>query len=261
MHRRQPPRCGTGIPPVGGARLDLGVGLGRTGSPDEAQAAISDVHFNGMDVRIITVRRIVALAALAALATLSEPDPGAAQGTPFACPGAAFVVPTSGVVGWSYRWPTGGGTLHTGVDVFGARGDAIYAAEAGPVLSADDRRVRIRHAALGVDTYYTHLERVYVRTGDRVARGQLIGEKGDKGADLVQLHFSVTRVPSGAADWLWLDEREIANTLDPSPYLGANVDYDAGATDHGRRTIAERCGKSTGLRRTYLPLDPRWSRL
>ena len=206
------------------------------------------------------MRRRVPLALLALLAGLLGAGPAASQGAPASCPGAAFVIPTTGTVGWSYRWPTGGGSLHTGVDLFGARGDPVYAAEGGPVLSADDRRVRVRHAALGVDTYYTHLERVHVRTGQRVARGQLIGEKGDKGADVVHLHFSVTRVPSGAADWTWLDEREIANTVDPSAYLGANVDYRRGATDHGRRTVAERCEAPAPRHRTFVPTGPRRGR-
>jgi murein DD-endopeptidase MepM/ murein hydrolase activator NlpD len=204
------------------------------------------------------VRRFLALAGLVVLCLL--PGSGAAQGAPASCPGAALVIPTGGTVGWSYRWPTGGGTLHTGVDLFGARGDPVYAAGAGPVLSADDRRVRIRHGALGIDSYYTHLDRVHVRTGQVVARGQLIGDKGDKGADgIVHLHFSLTRVPAGAASWLWLDERDIANTVDPSAYLGANLNYDTGATDHGRRTVAQRCGSST-LKRTFIPTGPRRGR-
>lgn len=195
------------------------------------------------------------LAALALLALVSTVGAVSAQGTPTACPGASFVAPTTGTVGWSYRWPTGGGALHTGIDLFGARGDPIYAAAAGPVLAVDDRRVRIRHAALGVDTYYTHLERVHVRAGQSVARGQLIGEKGDRGADVVLLHFSVTRVPSGAASWTWLDERYIENTVDPSPFLRANVNYVTGATDHGRRTVMDRC-VTVMTRRTFLPLEP-----
>jgi murein DD-endopeptidase MepM/ murein hydrolase activator NlpD len=143
--------------------------------------------------------------------------------------------------------------------MFGARGDPIYAAAAGPVLAVDDRRVRIRHAGLGVDTYYTHLDRVHVRVGQQVARGQLIGAKGDRGADLVHLHFSVTRVPPGAADWLWLDERYIENTVDPSSYLRANVNYQTGATDHGRRTVQARC-EILVVQRTFLPVEPRRAR-
>ena len=194
------------------------------------------------------------------LVGLLQSGAAASQGTAAACPGAAMVIPTTGTVGWSYRWPTGSLGLHTGIDVFGARGDPVYAAEAGSVLSSDDRRVRIRHAALGVDSYYTHLDRVHVRSGQRVARGQLIGEKGDKGADgLVHLHFSLTRVPAGAADWLWLDEREIGNTVDPSPYLGANLNYATGATDHGRRSVLERCGGAS-LKRSFIPTGPRRGR-
>jgi murein DD-endopeptidase MepM/ murein hydrolase activator NlpD len=207
------------------------------------------------------VRPAWTIAVLAVLVGLLPAVRAASQGAAAACPGAAMVIPTDGKVGWSYRWPTGVLGLHTGVDVFGARGDPVYAVEGGPVLSADDRRVRIRHAALAVDSYYTHLDRVHVRSGQRVARGQLIGEKGDKGADgIVHLHFSLTRVPPGAADWLWLDEREIANTVDPSPYLGANVNYATGATDHGRRTIVERCAAPRLDKRSFIPIGPRRSR-
>lgn len=125
-------------------------------------------------------------------------------------------------------WPTAGGInsafgmryhpilhywrLHAGVDIGGACGQPIYAAEAGVVVEArvtsgSGLRVVIDHGIMrGVSlaTTYNHLSRFAV-TGGSVRRGQLIGSVGDTGLSTAcHLHFETYEngVPVNPTRWL-----------------------------------------------------------
>ncbi len=86
-------------------------------------------------------------------------------------------------------------TVHYGLDLEGARGDPVDAAAAGEVALVRDaymsgRTVVLWHGA-GVYTLYFHLDRVDVRSGQRVRRGQRIGRVGSTGrATGPHLHWS-----------------------------------------------------------------------
>jgi murein DD-endopeptidase MepM/ murein hydrolase activator NlpD len=108
--------------------------------------------------------------------------------------------------------------FHSGVDVANRSGTAIYAADDGVVVAAEDsmlgsheigygKHVIIAHHN-GVMTLYGHLEGWTVKVGDHVKQGQLIGLMGSTGMSSgPHLHFEVrvNNVP-----------------VNPTPYLPPN---------------------------------------
>lgn len=93
----------------------------------------------------------------------------------------------------------GGARVHQGIDIGAPRGTAALAADDGWILSANENplggRVIWLRGDSGVTLYYAHLERQLVRGGERVARGETIGEVGDTGnarGTTPHLHFEVS---------------------------------------------------------------------
>lgn len=89
------------------------------------------------------------------------------------------------------------GDFHRGVDLAGVTvGTPIYAADGGTVIFAGEQGtygliVKIRHED-GVETYYAHMDRLDVQTGDAVYKGQQIGTVGMTGRTTgPHLHFEV----------------------------------------------------------------------
>jgi murein DD-endopeptidase MepM/ murein hydrolase activator NlpD len=86
-------------------------------------------------------------------------------------------------------------TVHYGTDLKGARGAPVSASNDGEVALVRDaylsgRTVLIAHGA-GIFTAYFHLDRIDVRAGQRVRRGQRIGRIGSTGrATGPHLHWS-----------------------------------------------------------------------
>jgi murein DD-endopeptidase MepM/ murein hydrolase activator NlpD len=85
---------------------------------------------------------------------------------------------------------------HAGLDVAVARGTPVKASARGQVLAVDDyffngRTIFVDHGN-GLITMYCHLERIDVKTGDTVRKGQRIGLSGKTGrATGPHLHWSV----------------------------------------------------------------------
>jgi hypothetical protein len=85
---------------------------------------------------------------------------------------------------------------HAGLDVAVARGTPVKASARGRVLAVDDyffngRTIFVDHGN-GLITMYCHLERIDVKTGDTVSKGQRIGRSGKTGrATGPHLHWSV----------------------------------------------------------------------
>lgn len=165
------------------------------------------------------------------------------------CAGAPFVLPSAGLIGLMYGDTAAPYNLvrrHTGIDIFGdgAPGTVpIYAAYDGWLTRLPEWRstVIIRHddpfqPGRTIWTYYTHMasrdgRRSFISdffppgTAERfVQQGELLGYQGEfagTGAPIaMHLHFSITR---SAPDGQFLNEAELANTLDPSPYLGLHL--------------------------------------
>jgi murein DD-endopeptidase MepM/ murein hydrolase activator NlpD len=85
---------------------------------------------------------------------------------------------------------------HAGVDVAVARGTPINASAQGKVLAVDDyffngKTIFVDHGN-GLITMYCHLDRIDVKAGDSVNKGQLLGLSGKTGrATGPHLHWSV----------------------------------------------------------------------
>ncbi|HMO08914.1 MAG TPA: DUF5930 domain-containing protein [Paracoccaceae bacterium] len=119
----------------------------------------------------------------------------AAEKAPFAQPVRAGFRFTSG---FGYRRdPKGAGTrMHEGLDFAGSHGTPIHATGDGVVIHADwdsgyGRTVRIRHE-FGIETVYAHLSQIRVKQGQRVSRGDRIGDMGSTGRSTgTHLHYEV----------------------------------------------------------------------
>jgi murein DD-endopeptidase MepM/ murein hydrolase activator NlpD len=92
---------------------------------------------------------------------------------------------------------SGEGTeFHTGVDISAPAGTPVRATADGIVVSSGwgggyGRLVVVDHGG-GTQTYYAHLSRFYVQTGQEVRRGELIGAVGATGrVTAPHLHYEV----------------------------------------------------------------------
>jgi hypothetical protein len=164
------------------------------------------------------------------------------------CDGSPFAFPTTGVIfglwGESYR----PGHIHAGVDIFAGTEPGvtpIYAAYPGYLTRKSDwlSTVIIRHPSDPLEpgrqiwTYYTHMasedgkqsfvseafppgtEEVFVEAGTFLGyQGNYSGTPDNPTG--LHLHFSVVKDDGNGN---FLNELEIANTYDPSPYLNLAV--------------------------------------
>lgn len=91
--------------------------------------------------------------------------------------------------------------FHYGIDFAASLGTNVESAENGFVYQADELRsygktVVIIHKD-GFATRYAHLDEIFVRPGDVVSRGEVIGTVGITGAATgPHLHFELLREPS-----------------------------------------------------------------
>ncbi|MEM7489692.1 MAG: peptidoglycan DD-metalloendopeptidase family protein, partial [Pseudomonadota bacterium] len=96
--------------------------------------------------------------------------------------------------GFGPRW----GRMHSGMDFAAARGTAIHSTADGTVTFAGwqsgyGKLVKIEHP-LGFETRYAHLNRIRVNVGQRVSRGDRIGDMGTTGRSTgVHLHYEIRR--------------------------------------------------------------------
>lgn len=91
---------------------------------------------------------------------------------------------------------TGGRRMHSGVDFAAGMGTPLYATADGVVTHAGwqsgyGRLVKIQHE-FGIETRYAHMSKLRVKVGQRVSRGQRIGDMGASGRVTgVHLHYEV----------------------------------------------------------------------
>lgn len=120
------------------------------------------------------------------------PDAGAVSGS------GSFVWPTSGNISQSFRW------YHQAIDIANKAAPEVLAADSGTVIVAGwpdnsgyGLRVIIDHGN-GMTTLYAHLQKVYVESGQRVARGNAIGQMGSTGRSTgTHLHFEIRKGGQG----------------------------------------------------------------
>ena len=166
------------------------------------------------------------------------------------CGDAPFVLPTDGYIGFAWGDLFRPGHRHQGVDIFGPTGPGQT-----PVVAAYDgylTRLPDWHSAVIVRVpddplqpgrqiwiYYTHMADAHGRsfiddsfppgTGEQFVRaGTRLGTQGNYSADPdnptgMHLHFSIVRDDGTGR---FRNEVEIRNTLDPTPYLGIEVQAD-----------------------------------
>ena len=100
--------------------------------------------------------------------------------------------------GFGYRNdPKGAGRrMHEGTDFAASSGTPIYATADGTVVHAGwqsgyGRLIKIQHS-FGLETRYAHLSQIRVNVGDRVSRGDRIGDMGNSGRSTgTHLHYEV----------------------------------------------------------------------
>ncbi|MBN1680821.1 MAG: M23 family metallopeptidase [Anaerolineae bacterium] len=166
------------------------------------------------------------------------------------CFAAPFVLPSNGLIGLLWNDPAAPYNLlkrHSGIDIFGDGQPGtvpVYAAYHGYLTRYDDwlATVIIRHddplqSGRTIWTYYTHMAS---RDGTTsyiadafppgtsevwVSQGTLLGYQGEYSGNSLMpvglhLHFSIVKSdPDGS----FKNESRVGNTLDPSPYLGMDV--------------------------------------
>ena len=119
----------------------------------------------------------------------------AAFKAPFSMPVNAAVRFTSGFGGRSDPFGRGW-RRHEGQDLAGAYGTPILATADGVVTYAGwesgyGRLVKIKHD-FGIETRYGHLSQIRVNVGDRVSRGDRIGDMGNSGRSTgTHLHYEI----------------------------------------------------------------------
>ncbi|WP_179228676.1 peptidoglycan DD-metalloendopeptidase family protein [Leptolyngbya ohadii] len=115
-----------------------------------------------------------------------------------------YIWPARGMLtsGYGWRW----GRMHRGIDIANDVGTPIHAAADGVVEYAGwnsggyGNMVEIRHAD-GSMTRYAHLNRILVRSGQRIQQNGLIGEMGSTGFSTgPHLHFEVHLAAQGTVN-------------------------------------------------------------
>lgn len=119
----------------------------------------------------------------------------AAQKAPFATPVKNAFRFTS-AFGFRRDPKTGGRRMHKGVDFAASLGTPLHATADGVVVHAGwssgyGRLVKIQHE-FGIETRYAHLSKLRVKVGQKVSRGDRIGDMGASGRVTgVHLHYEV----------------------------------------------------------------------
>ena len=92
---------------------------------------------------------------------------------------------------------SGEGAFHKGVDISAPSGTPVHATANGIVVHADatlsgyGRLVIVDHGG-SYQTYYAHLSRIFVRVGQEIRRGELVGAVGSTGkVTAPHLHYEV----------------------------------------------------------------------
>lgn len=172
----------------------------------------------------------------------AHPDWKLSAGTQ--CGAAPFIFPTDGFVGFLWGDSFRPGHTHQGIDIFAGTElgiTRVISAYPGYLTRLPDWKsaviVRVPSDPLNpgrqIWLYYAHMadpqgnsfisEEFPAGTSEKyIEAGTLLGYQGNYSGDAsnptgLHLHFSIVEDDGGGQ---FKDETEIANTLDPSPYLG-----------------------------------------
>ncbi|HIK19390.1 MAG TPA: M23 family metallopeptidase [Leptolyngbyaceae cyanobacterium M33_DOE_097] len=121
----------------------------------------------------------------------------------------AIPAPITSLFGWRIHPVTGESRFHTGTDLGAPLGTPVLAALAGQVAIADwlggyGLTVTLQHNKGTQETLYAHLSEVFVKPGETVKQGDVIGRVGSTGLSTgPHLHFEFRQqTPDG---WVALD--------------------------------------------------------
>ena len=114
----------------------------------------------------------------------------------------SLVYPVSGngsKVGGFFGDYRNGGRSHKGVDIYAKKGTAVVAICDGIIKATRTEKlggktIRLRSAGRSFTAYYAHLDKIHVRVGQRVQKGQAIGTVGTTGnakRKAAHLHFGI----------------------------------------------------------------------
>lgn len=142
----------------------------------------------------------------------SERDPVYAMNTPEALWNGTMQIPTEGrstsAFGTYREYPDGKRSHHDAEDIARRRGTPVYAAAEGVVELAHHQAVHGNAILLGhgqgVVTLYSHLDRLDVRAGQHVERGDLLGAMGSTGRSTgPHLHWGIVvdGIPVDPMQW------------------------------------------------------------
>lgn len=174
------------------------------------------------------------------------------------CPEAPFLIPSDGMIGFLWGDSFRPGHVHQGIDIFAPTGPdglgetPVLAAYDGYITRQPDWRSALiqrvpedpLRTGRQIWLYYTHMADPDGNSfiveefspgieGKFVTAGTRLGYQGNYSGDPdnptgIHLHFSIVR-DDGQGNFL--NELEIDNTLDPSPYLGMELDADSAGDD------------------------------
>ena len=115
--------------------------------------------------------------------------------------------------GWRNHPITGKRSFHHGLDIGNKTGTPIYAVADGKISSTGQQKYFGRYIAIshkfGYQTNYAHLNKIFVKKGDEVKRGQIIAEMGNSGRSTgSHLHFEVLRYSKYRNPYEYLNKLE-----------------------------------------------------
>ena len=118
-------------------------------------------------------------------------------------------VPVTSRFGWRRHPVTGVRRFHSGVDLGAGQGTPVIASRAGKVVSADrlggyGLAIVLQQPDGSQDTLYAHLSQIFVRPGEQIKPGTIIGRVGSTGLSTgPHLHYEARRMSN--TGWVAVD--------------------------------------------------------
>jgi murein DD-endopeptidase MepM/ murein hydrolase activator NlpD len=128
----------------------------------------------------------------------------------------AIPAPITSMFGWRVHPITGNTRLHTGTDIGAPLGTPVLAALTGRVIFSNwfggyGAAVALEHSNGSQQTLYAHLSEIFVKPGDIVKQGAVIGRVGSTGNSTgPHLHFEVRQQTTDG--WVAMDAGGVLET-------------------------------------------------
>ncbi len=121
----------------------------------------------------------------------------------------AIPAPITSFFGWRSHPITGDARMHSGTDIGAPMGTPVIAALAGRVLLSDflggyGMTIALEHSDGTQQTLYGHLSEIFVKPGEMIQQGAVIGRVGSSGNSTgPHLHFELRQLTD--AGWMAMD--------------------------------------------------------